>query len=111
MVKKPHLTKNGSGILCKTEHIVLVVVQGLATGSSSSSASSSSTSLPQDSSSASPSPARLRSDDTHAEASGGGGDPPKIKKNQKKGNIQATRRRLRDLPEWLEEFTDDLEDT
>ena len=52
------------------------VVSGL---SSSSSSNSSSTSLPQDSSSASPSPARPRSDDTHAQASGDPGDPPKVK--------------------------------
>ena len=36
---------------------------------------------------------------------------PKSKTNmKKKGNNQATRSRLRDLPEWLEEFTDNLED-
>ena len=32
-------------------------------------------------------------------------------KNRKKGNNQATRSRLRDLPEWLEEFTENFEDT
>ena len=57
---KPHLTKIGKIILCKTENVVLVVVPEL---SSSLSASSTSTSLPQDSSSTSPSPARLRSDE------------------------------------------------
>ena len=31
-------------------------------------------------------------------------------KNQKKDNSQATSSRLRDLQEWLEEFTDDLND-
>ena len=31
--------------------------------------------------------------------------------NQKMDNNQATISRLRDLPEWLEEFTDNLEDT
>ena len=61
--------------------------------------------------STSPSPARLRSDDTLSQASGIRGDLPKIsKKEKKKDNIQATRSRLRDLPEWLEEFTDNLED-
>ena len=33
------------------------------------------------------------------------------KNQQNKDNNQATRSRLRDLPEWLEEFTDNLEDT
>ena len=73
-------------ILCNTENVVLVVVPGW---SPSSGASSTSTSLPQDSSSISPSPARLRREDTCH---------------------QATRDRLRDLPDWLEEFTDNLED-
>ena len=63
----------------------------------------------QDSSSTSSSPARLRRDDTHVHASGNRGDPPKI--NQKGDNIQATRGRLRDVPMWLEEFTENLEDT
>ena len=59
-----------------------------------------------------PSPARIRSDETHAQASGDRGDPPKIKnKNEKMGNNQATRSRLRDLPVWLQEFTEKLEDT
>ena len=57
--KKPHLTKNGKRIVCKTENFVSVVAPGL---SSSSSASSFSTSLPHDSSSTSPSPTRFRLD-------------------------------------------------
>ena len=44
--QKPPVTQNGKTILCKTEHVVPIVVAGLATGSSSSSASSSSTSSP-----------------------------------------------------------------
>ena len=89
--QKPHLTKNGNRILCKTENFVLVVLPGL---SSSSRASSSSTSFPQDLSSTSPSPARLRSDEAHAQASG------KPMRKRKKDNNQAMRSRLRDLPEW-----------
>ena len=71
------------------------------------SASSSSTSFPQHSSGTSPSPATISSDDAHAQASEVRGDPPK----RKKDNIRATRDRLRDLPEWLEAFTENLEDT
>ena len=108
--QKPHLTKNGKRILCNTENVVPVVVPGL---SSSSSASSSSASFPQDSSSSSPSPAKFRSDDTHDQASG---DRLRSSKNQKttienEDNNQGTRDRLRNLPDWLEEFTDNLEDT
>ena len=35
----------------------------------------------------------------------------KNKQKEKKGKNQATGSRLRDLPEWSEEFTDNLEDT
>ena len=75
--------------------------------SSSSSSSSSSTSFPQDSSSSSPTKSR-----SWGQASGDRGDLPKIKnKNKKEDNNQATRSRLRDPTGWLEEFTDNLEDT
>ena len=69
--QKPHLTKNGTTILCKTENFVPVVVPGL---SSRSSANSSSTSFPQNSSSTVSSPASLRSDE---QASGNRRDPQK----------------------------------
>ena len=59
--QKPHLTKNGKGILCKTENFAPVDVPGL---SSSCIASSSSTSFPQNLLSTSPSPASIRSDGT-----------------------------------------------
>ena len=71
--QKPHLTKNGKIVLCKTEHFVPVVVPGL---SSCSGASSSSTSFPQDSPSNCSSPASLRSDDV---VSGNQRDHPKPK--------------------------------
>ena len=70
-------TSDGKIILCSTENVVLVVVEGL---SSSSSSSSSSASSPQDLSSTSASPARLRSDDIHDEASGNRGDPRAVKR-------------------------------
>ena len=53
---KPHLTKQGKKILCKTENFVPLVVPGT---SSTSGTSSSSTSLPQDSSSTSSSPTAI----------------------------------------------------
>ena len=80
--------------------------------SSSSSEGSSSTSFPPDSTSSSPSPAKLRSDDPYQQASGNRRDPPKTQnKNNNVDNQQAVGKRLRDLPEWLEAFTDNLEDT
>ena len=106
--QKPQLTMNGKRFLCKTAIVVPTVVPGL---SSSSSASSASTPLPQDSTGIFPSPAIQRSVDTHAQASGNRGDPPRIKKNEKTDNNRAARSRLRVLTEWLEEFTDNLDDT
>ena len=102
--QKPHLTKKGkipvqngkiSFLLSQDCHIARAQVR-----------------LPHRYRRTHPSPARLRSDDTHAQASGNRGDPPKIQnKHKMKGNNQATRSRLRDLPEWLKDFTDNLEDT
>ena len=103
---KPHLAQNGKIILCNTENIVPVVVQCLQARAQVRLPHF----IPQDSSNTSPSPARLRSDDAHAQASGDRDDRPKTK-NEKEDNTQATRSRLRDLPEWLTEFTDNLEDT
>ena len=58
--QKPHLTKHGKKIICKTYNFVPLVVPGL---SSSSGTSSSSTSILEDSSSTSSSPATERSDE------------------------------------------------
>ena len=103
--QRPHLTKDGKKILFKTEKFVPVVVPGL---SSSSSASSFSAPLPQDSSSSS-TPASLRSDDVYQHALGNRHDNPKTKHiNQNEHNKQAAGNRVRDLPEWLQDFTDIL---
>ena len=71
--------------MCNTENFVPVVVPRLS--SSSSGYSRSSTGKPKRSSQI------------------------QKTKSEKKGNSQATSSRLRDLREWLEEFTDNLEDT
>ena len=77
--------------------------------SSNSGTSSSSTPPPQDSSSTSSSPATERGDD---QAPGNWRDSPNTQnKNLKKGISQAAGNRFRDLPDWPEEFTDNLEDT
>ena len=54
-------------------------------------------------------PALQRRDDTHPQASRNRGDPTK-KQNKNKDNSLAPSNRLRDLPDWLEEFTENLED-
>ena len=95
--QKLDLTKQGKKCLCKAENFVPIVVPGL---SSNSGTSSSSASPPQDSSRASSSPAPERSDEP---APGNWRYSPKSQnKNKEEGNNQATKSRLRDLPEWLE---------
>ena len=52
------------------------------------------------------------SDDSCDQESGDRGDPHQIEnKLQNQDNNQATRDRLRDLPEWLEDITENLQDT
>ena len=89
MVKKTHLIKHGRRIQCKTENYLPVVVPGLATGSSSSSTSTSPTSSPQDSVKSTSRPASKRSESVSELVLG---DP------------------LHDLPERLQEFTENLTD-
>ena len=104
--QKPRLTKQGKKILCKTETVVPLVVRGL---SSNSGTNSSSTPPPQDSLSTSASPATERCDDP---APGNWRDSPNTQnKNTKRDNNRASEDRLRDLPEWLQEFTENLEET
>ena len=112
-VKKPHLTKNVGNIQCNTEDFAPIVFLGLPTGSASSSASTSSTSLLQDTtddSSSRPATARRRStsipilrDQLR--------DPTETQnKNKHRNIIPASGNQLRDLPEWLKEFTENPED-
>ena len=104
--QKPLFTKKSKEFLRKTEMFVFLVVPGL---SSSSGTSSSSTSPPQDSSITSSSPATQRSD---KQAPGDQRDSTETQNKYKMQNDkQATGDRLRDLPEWLQEFTENLEDT
>ena len=92
--------------LCSTGNVVPVVVPGL---SSSTHAMSSCISFPQDLSSTSASRERVRSDDTYDQALGDRGDLPK--KKALRTTIKQREIDLRDLPEWMEEFRDNLEDT
>ena len=101
----PRLAKEKKAIICKTVNFVPLVGPGLSTSSGSN---SSSTSTLQDLSSTSP--AQERSDGL---APGGWcGSPSKTENNNKKrdGNRDSDDR-LRDFPEWWEEFADNREDT
>ena len=89
----------------KTDNFVPLVVPGLST---SSGCNSSSTSTLQDLSSTSP-PKNEVTDWPHE---GGADHPQKTQnKNKKRDDSRDADDPLRDLPEWLEQFTDDLEDT
>ena len=95
--------KTGEEYFMQHENFVPLVVPGL---SSNSGSSSSSTPRPQDSSSTSSSPATERCDDG---APGHLRDSPK-KLPKKRDDNRTSANRLRDLPEWLEEIRDNLDD-
>ena len=95
--KQPRLTKQGKNFLCKTENFVPMVLPGLSS-SSSTSPSQDSLSTPTSTSS---SPGSERSDEL---APGNWSRNPARDSENSSG-------RLRDLSEWLEEFTENLEDT
>ena len=103
--QKPRLTKEGKTIICKMDNFVPLVVPGLST---SFGCSSSSTSTLQDLSSTSP--AQERSDGP-APGDWYGSPSETHNKNRKRDGNRDSDDRLRDLPEWLEEFADNLEDT
>ena len=103
--QKPRLPKEGKTIVCKTDNFVPLVVPGLSTSSRSN---SSSTSALQD---LPTSPAQERSGDL-APRDWCRSPPKKTQnKNEKRDGNRDSDDRLRDLLEWLEEFTDDPEDT
>ena len=98
--QKPHLTKQGKKIHGKTDNFVPLVVPGLSTNSGTSSSSASTS---QDSSSSSSNPVLERSDGIQETSA----IPQKNKtKNIKMDDSRDSDDRLRDLPEWLEEFTE-----
>ena len=95
--KQPRLTKQEKNILCKTENFVPMVVPGLSSSSStppSQDSASTSTSI-------SSSPASERSDELA---------PGNVSHNPARDS-ENSNDRLRDLRQWLEEFTRNLEDT
>ena len=97
--------RKGRQSYAKRDNFVPLVVPGSSTSSGSN---SSSTSTLQDLSSTSP--AQERSDEL-APREWCGSHPKTQNKNKKRDGNRDSDERLRDLPEWLEEFTDNLEDT
>ena len=91
--------------VCKTDNFVPLVVSGLSTSSGSN---SSSTSTSQDLSTTSP--AQERCDELAPREWCGSHSKTPNKKKKRDGSRDADDS-LRDLPEWLEEFTDNPEDT
>ena len=103
--QKPRLIKEGKTLVCKTDNFVPLVVPGLSTSSGSN---SSSTSTSQDLSTTSP--AQERSDELAPREFCGA--PSKTQnKIKKRDDSRDADDRLQDDLEWLEEFTENLEDT
>ena len=134
--QKPHLIKDGIRIICNTENFVPIVVPGLSSSSSGSS-STSRTPMKQEShssssSSSSPSsptvgeiPVREREDAPNSDISpvpvsnlvdDGSGQPEEIqankipKPNKKKTTIERRNPLDSEIPEWLQEFRENLVD-
>ena len=93
--EKPRLTKEGKTIVCKTDNFAPLVVPGLSTSSGSN---------------LSTIPAQERSDGPAPRDWCGSLKKTKFKNKKTDGNRDSDDL-FRDLPEWLEEFTDNLEDT
>ena len=135
MVKKPHLIKNGIRIPCNTENFVPIVVPGLSSSSSASSSTlrtplkqesrSSSSSSTSSSSTVSESQTREREDQNESdispvpvsttvdERSGRPDDNQAIqtpKTNQEETTIERGDPLCSEIPEWLQEFRENLVD-
>ena len=103
--QKPRLTKEGKTITCNIDNNVPLVVSGLSANSGSSTSSTS----PLRDQSSTDQTEEQREVTAFGNGSGQSTKTPKKKKNKEhKSNADD---RLRDLPEWLEPFTDNLEDT
>ena len=110
--QKPQLIKDGRRIKCSTGNSVPIVVPGLATTSSSSATPSSPTSVPQETVIPTLHPASTRSESTSSTVRGSPlHEPAETENTNKSGdNVTVQGNPLRDLPEWLQEFTKNLVD-
>ena len=102
---KTAVDQRGKTIVCKTDNFVPLVVPGLSTSSASN---SSSTSTSQDLSSTSPGQERS---DGLAPGNWCGSPPRNQNQNKQRDGNRDSDDRLRDLLEWLKEFTNNPEDT
>ena len=112
--QKPQLIKDGRRIQCSTENYVPIVVPGSSTGGSSSATPTSPTSIPHEAVIPTLHPASTRSESTSSIERVRGHpshESAETKNTNKNGDNETVRRNpLRDLPECLEEFTDNLVD-
>ena len=98
--------KYGRRIQCNTENTVPIVVPGLSTVSSSSTTPTSPASLPQGSVVSPLRPAATRSESTSRQARRDPlPEPAEIENPNQNNNEAVLHDPLRDLPEWLQEFT------
>ena len=117
--KKPHLIKNGIRIQCNTENFVSIVVPGLSTTSSISSTSTPATPSGQEIDHSDHHPAIESSESVDGQARG---DPFTSEKSEEllreptkipKPKMRITNRYgdpFSDIPEWLQEFRENLVD-
>ena len=119
--QKPHLIRNGIRIQCNTKNFVPVVVLGLSTTSSSSSTSTSTTPSGQEIHHSDHHPATESSESVEREARENPHtsetpeellhEPTEIPKpNENEDHEQVRRDPYSDIPEWLQEFRENLVD-
>ena len=110
--QKPQLIKDGRRIKCSMENYVPIVVLGLSTGSSSSATPTSPTSVLQGEVIPTLHPASTGSESTSSTVRvSPSHEPEETEKTNKNGDNETVRRNpLRDLPEWLKEFSGNLVD-
>ena len=109
--QKPQLIKNGRKIGCNTANYVPLVVPGLSTSSSSSSSLTSPTSLSQEAVTPTQHPASLRTESmSEVRGDSSRGPAETDNPNNKNDNEEVRSDPLRDQPEWLEEFKENLVD-
>ena len=109
--QKPHLTKNGKRIYCKISNYVPFVVPGLSTSPSTTPTPTSSSSSLQDSVISTENPAAERSEIMSEEPPGNASCGSAATENTHKNEDEESRSELlQDVPEWLQDFKDNLVD-
>ena len=108
--QRPQLIKDGRRIKCSTGNHVPIVVPGLSTGSSSSTTHTSSASQPQEAPTPTSRPASTRNESKSSQARGDLLlEPTETENTHENQDTELARRGLlRDLPEWLQEFLENL---